>query len=403
MIFSQEFSTNEAFGDVMKIYIAGNQVCLKRGIDANRLRQYFELNQCQLVELPQDADVIVPIACAFIDSYAETAMEMIEELKAYDSRIVVLGCFPAMRPDSFATLGIKEFLSTKDLDSIDNMFPDFEVSFSSVQAVNFPDLHVMAPFSPKGSCPIAIRNNIEENKKPGPYLIISEGCASSCSYCSHPVALGWVKSKPLEQCVKEYQDLMDLGHKHVIIHANDPGSYGIDIGSSYPALLERLYAVTNWKEGVQWSLLDINPQWIAKYSERLADIGGEISIRAMGIPLQSASVRLLKKMKRYPFVRKLESCLELLRSRYSSTHFMTHLIAGFPGETMGDVQQTLEFVIRNKFGSVFLFPFSPNPMTLAADFADQLPGDEIVKRQIFMKETMEAAGVRVDVFKGGDD
>jgi MiaB/RimO family radical SAM methylthiotransferase len=381
----------------MNVYVAGNQVCIKRGLDARRIIAYFEANGCSYVANSQDADVILAITCAFVESYVAMALRMLRDLAHRKARLVVYGCLPAMRPEVFTTLGDNEYLVTKNIEKIDKFFPSFTVPFAKIPSAHFPEVAVMSPYEDSGSCPIAVRNNIMSERAPGPYLIICEGCGSNCSYCSHPYALGRIKSKPLEQCLAEYQRLLAQGHRHVTIHANDPGSYGVDIGSSYPELLAHL--MDNTPKGlIRWSLLDINPHWVLRYTEELAAIIQRASIQAMGIPLQSGSELILKKMRRTPRLTELKEILALFRKTAPSIIFMTHLIVGFPGETLADIEATAAFVAEVGFYKAFVFRFSPNPMTSAAEFKEQIPFEEIIDRQRFLIALLERAGVQVDAF-----
>jgi tRNA A37 methylthiotransferase MiaB len=70
-----------------KVFIAGNQVCMKRGLDTVRLQRYFEANHCERVSTPEDADILIALTCAFIDSYVQTATAMIESLKQHPGRL----------------------------------------------------------------------------------------------------------------------------------------------------------------------------------------------------------------------------------------------------------------------------------------------------------------------------
>ncbi len=111
----------------------------------------------------------------------------------------------------------------------------------------------MKPFNLKKiNYPTNDRNNINF-KKSFPILRISEGCNNACSYCLHPKSLGKLKSKPLDECIFDYKRIIACGYKRISIHANDPASYGLDIGLTYLDLLISLEENTPSSD-IKWTL-----------------------------------------------------------------------------------------------------------------------------------------------------
>ncbi|MDD4736603.1 MAG: radical SAM protein [Kiritimatiellae bacterium] len=381
-----------------KIFIAGNQVCMKRGLDAERLQRYFRANQCELAESPQDADILVALTCAFIGSYVKTAVAMVESLKRYPGRLIVLGCLPAMNPDELESVFTGPNLATRDFDTIDSLFPEFTVPWASIPDANVPDVPVMTSFDPESPCPIYIRNAVTSGKKPGPFLRIAWGCNNRCSYCSHPAALGPFKSKPLEICLQEYAALLAAGHKHVVFHANDPSDYGLDIGLTYPHLLQKLDEITE-DPSVHWTLADVNPARLVRYVDDLLPFFQKGRVTHLSVPIQTGSPRLLHSMRRYPYIDRVAEAFQKIRAAAPNIHLITHLIAGFPGETMEDIDQTVEMVEQCSCNRAMIFPYSANPGTDAAKMEPQFTQKEINDHQSLLCERLKARGLAVDRFQ----
>ena len=381
-----------------KIFITGNQVCMKRGLDAERLRRYFLANGCELTRTPQGADIIIAVTCAFISSYVKTALVMIESLKKYDARLIVMGCLPAMAPAEFKAISDGPALATKELDEVDRLFPDFTVPWASIPDANVPDVDVMMNFDPSDSCPIYIRNSVTTGKPPGPFLRIAWGCNNRCSYCSHPAALGPFKSKPLETCLQEYLALLEAGHRHIVLHANDPADYGRDIGLTYPDLLHKLdEAALNVQ--VRWSLSDINPARLVQYSVELIPFFKKGRIVSVGVPMQSGSPAVLRRMRRYSHIDRIEAVMQTIHAASSDVRLATHLIVGFPGETLDDLEMTVQAVQRCGYHRAMVFPFSANIATSAEKMGDRLSGETVMARQLLLCERLEQLGLMVDRFQ----
>lgn len=382
-----------------RVFIAGNQVCMKRGLDAERLRAYFLANGCELPDSPQDADVIVALTCAFIGSYVKTAVGMIKSLKPHSRRLIVLGCLPAMNPAELGEVFDGPVLATRDFDQMDALFPEFTVPWASIPDANVPDVQVMTSFDAESPCPIYIRNSVSSGKKPGPFLRIAWGCNNRCSYCSHPAALGPLKSKPLETCLQEYRNLLAAGHRHVIFHANDPAAYGLDIGLTYPRLLQELDAATPDGVPMRWTLSDVNPAQLVRYGDDLLPLFRKGRIQMLGVPMQSGSPNVLRRMRRYFQVDRVAEVLQKIRAASPTVNLTTHLIAGFPGETPEDLDLTIQAVKQCGYNRAMVFPFSANPGTDAETMEGQLTRDEIRARQSLVCERIEALGLTVDRFE----
>ena len=380
-----------------KVHLAGNQVCMKRGLDADRIRRYLLANGCELVETPDGADIILALTCAFISSYSQTAARMIEKLKQYPAKLVMLGCLPAMAPDLARSVFDGPTLLTRDLDQIDRLFPGFTIPFASIPDGNFPDTAVMQTFDPDTPCPIGIRNNVSGKKRAGPFIRIAWGCRNNCSYCSHPAALGPLKSKALDICVQEYKALLKEGHQLVTIHANDPGAYGQDIGLSYPALLERLDNETP-TPAIKWSLCDVNPTWLIKHRDGLLPFFRKGRICHLGVPLQSGSPAILKRMRRDSRVDEIIGTLKAFREADAKFSLTSHLILGFPGETDEDRNLTFAVVCQAQIQRVYLFPFSANPDTPASRMEGQHSREAITAFMKSFSDRLSAASIPADVF-----
>ena len=381
----------------LKVFIAGNQTCMKRGLDAERMKRYFQVNGCTNAKQLEDADLIVAITCAFVSSYVNTAVDMILELKRHPGRLIVAGCLPAMASEKFKSIFRGDYILTKDFENIDRLFPSFTVPYSKIDDAIIPDMNVMKPFFADKFSPLIVRNNISRNSKPPVFLRISRGCNSSCSYCSHPAAIGPLKSKPLNTCLQDYQRILTQGHLQLSIHANDPGAYGLDIGSSYPELLFRLNEFTDSSD-VKWGLPDINPHWLLKYREQLLEILKWNRVVFIGVPIQSGSPGVLRRMNRSAHISQVLGTLQEFKNISPKLSIATHLIAGFPGETREDIEMSIDIFRRAPIDMTYIFRFSSNINTKANKFDDILTLEQKTEIQKEMADRISQMNVRVDIF-----
>lgn len=216
------------------------------------------------------------------------------------------------------------------------------------------------------------------------YLKIAEGCDKHCTYCIIPKVRGNYRSIPMEDLLKEAQTLADGGVKELILVAQETTLYGTDLygKKTLPELLKSLCRI----EGLSWiRLLYCYPEEIT--DELIEVIREEEKIcNYLDIPIQSGSDRILKQMGRRTDSRQIGTLIRRLREEIPDICIRTTLIAGFPGESDEDHEETMAFVDEMEFDRLGVFIYSPEEDTPAATMPDQIP--EEIKQQRY-DEIME--------------
>lgn len=209
------------------------------------------------------------------------------------------------------------------------------------------------------------------------YLKIAEGCDKCCTYCIIPKIRGSFRSIPMEFLVKRATELAKDGVKELILVAQETSVYGKDIygKKSLPELLKKLCKV----DGIEWiRILYCYPEEID--DELISTIKNEPKIcHYLDMPIQHASDTILKRMGRRTTKKELIDIIEKLRKEIPDIALRTTLIAGFPGETVEDHEEVLEFIDQMEFDRLGAFPYSAEEDTPAASFDNQI--DEEVKQE----------------------
>ncbi|MEO1991675.1 MAG: MiaB/RimO family radical SAM methylthiotransferase, partial [Pirellulales bacterium] len=209
------------------------------------------------------------------------------------------------------------------------------------------------------------------------YLKISEGCDRTCTFCAIPKMRGKHVSKPLEEVVREAQELADDGVKELIIVAQDTTYYGRDLygESKLVELLTELEGVA----GIEWiRLMYLYPMYFTDDLIRTIASSSRI-IPYLDMPLQHASDPVLKRMQRRVSKQPTEELLAKLRDQIPDLVLRTTLITGFPGETDAQHEEVIQFLQRWRFERLGVFTYSLEPDTPAAKLAGHLP--DRVKQQ----------------------
>ena len=113
----------------MKRIFVTNYGCHLRSLDAEKIRNYFSWNGYKIVNTPENADIIFFISCAAFDKKAENALNKVKKFQKYDAELIVGGCLPVIEKEELANIFSGKTISTKDLDKIDDLFPENKIKF----------------------------------------------------------------------------------------------------------------------------------------------------------------------------------------------------------------------------------------------------------------------------------
>lgn len=203
------------------------------------------------------------------------------------------------------------------------------------------------------------------------YLKISEGCNWRCAYCAIPLIRGGHVSVPMEQVVREAEELARGGVKELIVVAQDTTFYGVDLYGErkLAELLRRLAAI----DGVEW--IRLHYTYPTGFPQEVIDVmRNEPKVcRYIDIPLQHIADTQLSAMRRGITKERTIALLDRLRREVPGIAIRTTLMVGFPGETEADFAELEEFVREQRFDRLGVFPYSAEEGTPSAEMADDVP------------------------------
>ena len=195
------------------------------------------------------------------------------------------------------------------------------------------------------------------------YFKIAEGCDRPCSFCAIPLMRGKHVSTPMEQLVSNAKSFAANGTKELVLIAQDLTYYGLDIEKkrTLSELLKRLSDV----EGIDWIRLQY--AFPSGFPMDVLDVMNERDniCKYLDMPLQHASDKMLKAMKRQITQQEMRDLIAEIRSRIPGICLRTTLIAGFPGETEEDLEELKGFLEEMQFDRVGVFTYSHEEDTSA--------------------------------------
>jgi len=373
-------------------FLVSTNGCQRRSLDADKLIRYILANQGRVTNNPKLADCIFFISCGFDSRNQKDSATAIELFHGINTKVFVLGCLPSINPSLIRKDLIQ--IPTKDIGQLDNHFSDLIVKWDDVE----DSKHLWTASLPQRlntSNPIQKLSLIQ--KETFPYIInrlrntikghirVSWGCVSNCSYCGIRLAIGQLKSKPLEKVVGEYVELLKSGIRKFVILGDNAGAYGIDINSNFAALLQSLDEASDGKK-VKWLVRELHPIWVVKYEKELKQMIKQGRISSLHIPVQSGSEKILKLMHRPLKIDDFKEILYSFRRENPKIRFETHIIVGFPQESDDDFQKTVDLIKDINFYRVDVFKYTDVNGTEASKMAGKIPELVIEKRAAILEQ-----------------
>jgi len=323
--------------------------CPKNLVDSEVMMGQLVAKGHELTPHPDQAEVLVVNTCSFIDPAKQESVDTILEMAEYKKtgrarKLIVAGCLvERYRGDIRQELPeVDALVGTNQLEQIVALCEGEEPAGSSVEPYLYHDLTPRVLSTPGHFA----------------YIKIAEGCDHPCTFCVIPQYRGAFRSRRFESVISEASRLLQQGVREINLIGQDTTCYGEDLGlrDGLPHLLERLAAIETPRE--KWiRFLYAYPN---KVTQKLLDtIAAYRSlVKYLDIPLQHASARVLKRMKRGGSGDIFLKLLERIRRTIPAVAIRTSFITGFPGETKEDFEELCQFVEAARFDNLGVFTYS---------------------------------------------
>jgi threonylcarbamoyladenosine tRNA methylthiotransferase MtaB len=322
--------------------------CKLNQAEIERLARDFLAAGHRVVGSPEEADLHVLNTCTVTHAAARTSRKAANR-SGRKVRTVVTGCWA---PEAAGVdLVVPNAEKDRLLDRVHEAFPDLA-----------PDDEIPVPWVhlPFGNTRALVK--------------VEDGCNMRCAFCIIPTTRGRQRSRPLPEIVAEVRALVESGYQEIVVT-------GVQI-SAYRSGDDRLYelvrAILRETEVPRLRLTSIAP-W--DLDERLLELWSDRRLcRHLHLSLQSGSTETLRRMRRPYTGESYLGTVARVRSAVPGVAVTTDVIAGFPGETGAEFEESLATTEAAGFTRIHAFPYSSRPGTEAADLPGQVPPEEKKER-----------------------
>ena len=359
--------------------------CPKALVDSEQILTRLRAEGYDLVPTYQAADLVVVNTCGFIDAAVAESLEAIGEALAENGRVIVTGC-----------LGAKG-----------NVVRDLHPSVLAVtgphaceDVMTAVHTHLPRPHDP--FVDLVPPQGIKLTPRHYAYLKISEGCNHRCTFCIIPQLRGDLVSRPVGEVLREAENLVRAGVKELLIVSQDTSAYGVDIryrtdfwnGRPLKTHLTSLAAALG-ELGVWVRLHYVYPY---PHVDEVVPLMAEGKVLPyLDVPLQHASPRVLKAMKRPANTGGTLGRIRRWRDICPDLTLRSTFIVGFPGETEDDFERLLEFLAEAELDRVGCFSYSPVEGATANQLPNPVPEEvkqERLSRLMELQATVSADRLR---------
>ena len=341
--------------------------CQQNEADSEKLSGMAEAMGYNIVDKPDDADLIVVNTCAIREHAEQKALSTVGQFKHLKNKkpslvIAVCGCMVAQEHRQ---------------NDIKFRYPYVNFIFGTTALHKFPELlyknlteKKRLYYNEEAARTVAEGIPIKRNNGYKAWVSVMYGCNNFCSYCIVPYVRGRERSRRPEDICAEVKELVDAGYNDITLLGQNVNSYGKDgdFDCDFADLLDRLasfegdytlHFMTSHPKDATHKLIDV----MAKH-DRIA--------KHFHLPMQSGSDDVLRRMNRKYDTEKYFGIVEYIREKMPECVITSDIIVGFPGETEEDFEGTLNMLRKVGFDMLYSFIYSPRKGTPAAEMEDQI-------------------------------
>lgn len=331
--------------------------CSKNLFDSEVMMGQLKANKFEVEHesVSEDSEIVIINTCGFIDNAKEESINQIlhfvdAKKEGLVEKVFVTGCLSQRYKDDLEKEipDVDGYFGTRDLPRLlKTLKADYKHELVGERIITTPSHYA--------------------------YLKIAEGCDRPCSFCAIPLMRGKHVSTPMEELIKSAEHLVSNGTKEIILIAQDLTYYGLDIYKKR-ALADLLTELSKI-EGLDW--IRLHYAYPSGFPEDVLDVMRENPkvCNYIDIPLQHASTKMLKSMRRGITKEKTTALVKLFREKVPNMAIRTTLIAGYPGETEEDFQEMYDWVEDLKFDRLGIFTYSHEENTHAYKLEDDVPAE----------------------------
>lgn len=337
--------------------------CKVNWYETEAMQKLFEAAGYEIADEISSASVVVVNTCTVTAVSSQKSRQMIRRAAGANKNcvLVVVGCYAQSEPDTISKIdGVDVIIGTKDRTRVVE-FVESALANRGDKILRVGNVEDIGDFEELPHTPHRTRA----------FLKIEDGCNNFCAYCIIPYVRGRVRSRSLESIRAECLALKAAGYKEIVLTGIHIGAYGRDFKNKI-TLVDAVKTVLDAANPLRLRLGSIES---AEMTDELIDLlkNDARLCNHVHLPLQSGSDEILRAMRRPYTTKNFAELTARLVKEIPEISIGTDLIVGFPGETDEHFAETLDFISKQPFSKIHVFPYSARAGTVAAAMPNQIP------------------------------
>ena len=301
----------------------------------------------------KDADVIIINTCTVTNQADAKSRKVIRQARREnnDAILVVCGCSSEHHKENMSDLDMDILIGNYGKMEIYNLVEEFKKNHNKI--IKFTDMRKVR------------FENMNIHKMDGHtrgFVKIQDGCNNFCSFCIIPFMRGNIRSKDINDCINEINDLVNKGYKEIVLTGIHTGSYGDGCDYDLTDLIHEISKIDGL-ERIRISSIEItelNDKFLNEFKNN------KKICPHLHVPVQCPNDEILKLMNRKYTLDEYKDKVNTLRSLRDDVNITTDLIVGFPGETDEIFDSMVEECKKIEFSKIHTFPYSKRDGTKAS-------------------------------------
>ena len=339
--------------------------CNKNLVDTEKTIAIFNEEGFEIVNKPENADIIVINTCGFIESAKEEAINTILEMAEYKKDkckfLIAMGCLVERYRDELA----------KEIPEVDLWikYSEYDSLWDKVKKM-LENEEIEETENPSNREFLNLMDRVLTTGDNFAYLKIADGCSNRCTYCAIPYIRGPQMSRKMEDIIEEAKKLAEEGYHEIILTAQDTTKYAVDLYGK-PRLAELIEEISKIDE-IKWiRFLYAYPETISDELIQVVKNNDKVC-KYFDIPIQHISDSVLKRMNRQSNGESIRKLIKKLRQEIPEVIIRTTVMVGFPGESEADFEELYNFLQEAKFDKLGCFAYSKEDGTPASRLKEQI-------------------------------
>jgi ribosomal protein S12 methylthiotransferase len=342
--------------------------CPKALVDSERLISELKLRGYDIAAGYPGADLVVVNTCGFIEAAIDESLQAIGEALAENGRVIVTGCLGA-NPERIRARHPKVLAITGP-----------HATNAVLAAVH---THLPRPHDPK--LDLLPAHGIRLTPRHYAYLKISEGCNNKCSFCIIPSLRGLLASRPIDEVLREAEQLVRAGVRELLVISQDTSAYGSDLryrsAEWRGELLESRFLPLAKALGTLGVWVRLHYVYPYPHVDQVIPLmNAEGLLPYLDIPFQHGSPTVLKRMRRPAHAENTLERIARWRRASPALTIRSTFIVGFPGESEAEFKQLLSWLASAELDRVGCFKYSPVEGAAANALGELIPEDVMQER-----------------------